>query len=105
MTDSGRDTRFATASPGVRNLLSLYAVLTGLPVDEVERTFDGEGYGTLKKALLGEVLRTLTPLQTRYREIMDDRAGLEAVLNRGAERAREQAAVTMQRVREATGLA
>ena len=105
VTDSGRDTRFATASPGVRNLLSLYAVLTGLPVDEVERTFEGEGYGTLKKALLGEVLRTLTPLQTRYREIMDDRVGLEAVLNRGAERAREQATVTMQRVRAATGLA
>ncbi len=104
VTDSGRDTRFATASPGVRNLLSLYAVLTGLPHDEVERTFDGEGYGTLKKAVLGEVLQTLTPLQTRYRDIMDDRAGLDKVLERGAERAREQAAVTMQRVREATGL-
>ena len=35
VTDSGRDTRFATASPGVRNLLSLHAVLTGLPMDEV----------------------------------------------------------------------
>lgn len=105
VTDSGRDTRFATASPGVRNLLSLYSVLSGLSNDDVERQFEGEGYGTLKKALLGAVLETLQPLQARYREIAGDRAGLEAILASGADRAREIASGTMQRVREATGLA
>lgn len=105
VTDSGRDTRFATASPGVRNLLALYSVLSGLSSDDVERQFEGEGYGTLKKALLGAVLETLQPLQTRYREIAGDRAGLEAILASGADRAREIASGTMQRVREATGLA
>ena len=104
VTDSGRDTRFATASPGVRNLLSLYAVLTGEKMTDIEAKFDGQGYGTLKKALLGEVLATLGPLQARYAEITGDRAGLEAILSRSADRARETAAVTMQRVREATGL-
>ncbi len=105
VTDSGRDTRFATASPGVRNLLSLYAVLTGEKMTDVEAEFGGQGYGALKKALLGEVLAALTPLQTRYAEIIGDRVGLEAVLSGSAERARETAAVTMQRVREVTGLA
>ena len=105
VTDSGRDTRFETASPGVRNLLSLYGVLTGEKMADIEKTFDGQGYGALKKALLGEVLATLSPLQARYREIMTDRAGLEAILSRSADRARDTAAMTMQRVREATGLA
>jgi len=104
VTDSGRDTRFETASPGVRNLLSLYGVLTGEKMTDIEAKFDGQGYGALKKALLGEVLATLSPLQACYREIMADRAGLEAILSRSADRARETAAVTMQRVREATGL-
>ncbi len=104
VTDSGREARFEHASPGVKNLLSLYGVLTGEPMDAVEATFAGQGYGALKKALLGEVLATLTPLQARYTEIMSDRAGLEAILARGADRARETASVTMQRVRAATGL-
>ncbi|CAA9585337.1 MAG: Tryptophanyl-tRNA synthetase [uncultured Truepera sp.] len=105
VTDSGRDTRFETASPGVQNLLSLYGVLTGEDMAHVDAKFDEQGYGALKKALLGEVLATLKPLQTRYAEIMGDRAGLEHILSRSADRARERAAVTMQRVRDATGLA
>ena len=104
VTDSGRDTRFATASPGVENLLSLYKVLTDLPMSEIEAQFDGRGYGTLKKALLGEILATLGPLQTRYAEIMADEAGLHRILDTSAKRAREIAAETMTRVRAATGL-
>ena len=104
VTDSGRDTRFETASPGVKNLLSLYKVLTNLPMPDIEAQFDGQGYGALKKALLGETLATLQPLQTRYAEIMADEAGLHHILESSAERAREIAAATMTRVRAATGL-
>ena len=104
VTDSGRDTRFQTASPGVKNLLSLYKVLTNLPLPEIEAQFDGQGYGALKKALLGEILATLRPLQTRYAEIREDEAGLRRILESSAERARVIAAATMTRVRTATGL-
>ncbi|ADI14575.1 tryptophan--tRNA ligase [Truepera radiovictrix] len=104
VTDSGRETRFAHASPGVRNLLSIYQALTREPMSAVEATFAGQGYGALKKALVEVVWETLRPLQARYHEIMADRAGLEAVLTRGAERAREIASATMQRVRDATGV-
>ncbi len=104
VTDSGRDTRFATASPGVKNLLSLYKVLTNETMPEIEEKFDGQGYGTLKKALLGEVLATLQPLQARYAEIRVDEAGLKRILEGGAEHAREIASETIARVRAATGL-
>jgi len=104
VTDSGRDTRFATASPGVKNLLSLYKVLTSETMSDVEEKFDGQGYGTLKKALLGEILATLHPLQARYAEIMADESGLERILETSAERARDIASATTARVRAATGL-
>jgi tryptophanyl-tRNA synthetase len=104
VTDSGRETRFEHASPGVRNLLSIYQALTREPMSAVEATFEGQGYGALKKALVGVVWETLRPLQERYEAIMADRAALEALLTRGAERAREIASATMQRVRDATGV-
>jgi len=104
VTDSARETRFEHASPGVKNLLTLYQVLTGEAMPQIEARFEGKGYGELKKALLGVILETLAPIQGRYREIMADPQGLEKVLERGADKAREIAAATMQRVREATGI-
>jgi tryptophanyl-tRNA synthetase len=104
VTDSERETRFEYASPGVRNLLTLYQVLTGEAQEIVEARFAGKGYGQLKKELVGVVLDTLRPIQARYREITQDPATLDATLARGAERAREIAAATMARVREAVGV-
>ncbi len=104
VTDSGRELRFEHASQGVRNLLAVYQVLTGKGMQEIEAEFDGAGYGHLKKALVEAVMATLEPIQTRYQEYMDDRAGLDALLASGAGRAREIAAGTMRRVRAAMGV-
>ncbi|MDQ3459689.1 MAG: tryptophan--tRNA ligase [Deinococcota bacterium] len=104
VTDSARETRFEQASPGVRNLLGLYRVLSGESREAVEARFAGQGYGQLKKEVLEAVLATLEPLQASYRELMKDPAYLEATLERGADRARAIASKTMARVRGATGL-
>lgn len=104
VTDSERETRFEHASPGVYNLLSLYETLTGESRAAIEQQFEGEGYGTLKKAVLAAVMDTVTPLRQRYDEIMADRASLETTLARGAEQARELAAPVLKRMKEATGL-
>lgn len=104
VTDSARETRFEHASPGVRNLLGLYTVLTGESQAASEAKFEGQGYGVLKKEVLGAVMATLEPLQARYRELMKNPDYLEATLERGADRAREIASRTMARVRAATGL-
>jgi len=104
VTDSGRELRFEHASPGVRNLLAIYQALTGRPMPEIEAELEGAGYGQLKKAVVGVVMDTLTPLQQRYREFMDDRAELDRLLADGAERAAAIAARTMERVRVAMGV-
>lgn len=104
VTDSGRETRFEHASPGVLNLLTLYHVLTGESKAVVEAKFEGRGYGTLKKEVVLAVNDTLSPLQQRYSEIMDDRAELERTLSRGAEEARAIASQTLFKMKAAMGV-
>lgn len=104
VTDSERETRFEHASPGVVNLLSIYQALTGDTTEAIEAKFEGQGYGFLKKELLAQVIETLNPIQTRYQELMENRAELESLIERGADRAREIAVPIMQRVRDATGV-
>ena len=104
VTDSGRETRFEHASPGVLNLLTLYQVLTGEAQEAIEAKFEGQGYGTLKKEVVGVVTEALQPLKTRYQAIMDDRDELERTLARGADAAREVAAVTLAKMKAAMGV-
>jgi tryptophanyl-tRNA synthetase len=104
VTDSERETRFENASPGVLNLLSIYQALTNESREAIEARFEGKGYGELKKGVLTAMIETLQPIQTRYKEIMNDRAGLESTIKRGAEQAREIAVKTMEKVRKAVGV-
>ncbi|MEX2543452.1 MAG: tryptophan--tRNA ligase [Trueperaceae bacterium] len=104
VTDSGKETRFEHASPGVRNLLVVYQSLRGGSLAELEAMFAGRGYGELKKAVLEAIMDTLLPIRQRYRAIMDEPERLEAVLERSAERARALARPTLARVKEAVGV-
>jgi len=104
VTDSGREVRYEHAGPGVRNLLQVLQSLLGDPIDVIEARFEGKGYGDLKKAVLEAILDTLRPIQERYREYAADPAELDAVLARGAERARGHAARTLARAQDALGV-
>lgn len=104
VTDSGRELRFEHASPGIRNLLSVYQALTGEGMDEIESKFDGAGYGQLKRSVADVIIETLAPIQARYNDYMSDPAELDRTLERGAERARGVASRTMERVRTAMGV-
>ena len=104
VTDSGREVRFEHASPGVRNLLSIHQALTGREMADIEAEFEGAGYGQLKKAVVESVTQTLVPIQQRYHELLADPAELDRVLEDGAQRAREVAAATLRRVKNAMGV-
>jgi tryptophanyl-tRNA synthetase len=104
VTDSCRETRFEQASPGVRNLLLLYQTLRAVERDQVEETFAGRGYGDLKKAVFEAIMDTLRPIRQRYEEIMAEPDELERVLREGADRARELARPTLERVKAAVGV-
>ena len=96
VTDTGREITFdETAKPGISNLLTIYAALAERKVSELEAEYAGRGYGDLKKDLAEVVAEFVTPLRERVRTYLDDPAELDAVLARGAERAREVAGATL----------
>ena len=104
VTDSGRETRFAQAAPGVQNLLLIYEVLSGQSRAAVEAHFAGQGYGALKREVADLVIATLTPLRERYEQVLADPGYLEQVLREGADRVRPIAAATLSRVKELIGI-
>ncbi|MDM7855682.1 tryptophan--tRNA ligase [Cellulomonas alba] len=105
VTDTEREIRFDTAAkPGVSNLLSIYSALSGRTITDLEGSYEGKGYGDLKKDLADVVVAFLEPFQARFHEFLDDPAQLDAVLADGAERAREIAAPVLARVYDRSGL-
>ena len=104
VTDSGSDIRFdPEGKPGVSNLLTIYAALTGRTVEDLEKQYDGRGYGDLKQDLAEVVVEFVTPFRSRTLELLEDRAELDGVLRRGAERASEVATRTLADVYDRVG--
>jgi tryptophanyl-tRNA synthetase len=104
VTDSGREVVRAEDKPGVTNLIDILAVARGVGPAEIEREFDGVGYGDFKGAVAEGVVELLAPVRERYAELRSDQAALEQVLAAGAEKARAIAAPTLADVRERMGV-
>jgi tryptophanyl-tRNA synthetase len=103
-TDSGREIVRAKDKPGVSNLIEILAIARGSSSEDVERDFEGRGYGDLKTAVGDEVAEWLAPVRERYEELRADEAALEEMLAEGAERARAIAAPVVADVRAAMGV-
>jgi tryptophanyl-tRNA synthetase len=104
ITDSGREiVADPDNKPGVTNLMTILSALTGQTMEQVEHDFIGRGYGDLKKSVASAVLDVAIPFQNRVRELLDDRAELDALLARGAAKAGEVAASTLATVYERVG--
>ncbi|WP_156754069.1 tryptophan--tRNA ligase [Actinokineospora pegani] len=104
VTDTGREVVYdAENKPGVSNLLGIYSALTGRTLEDLQDSFEGRGYGDLKKELGEVVADFVTPVRARVQEYLDDPAELDAILARGAERAREVARGTLARVYDKVG--
>jgi tryptophanyl-tRNA synthetase len=104
VTDSGKEIRHdREEKPGVSNLIEILSVASGDSFAQIEARYDGQGYGQLKGDVAEAVVELLTPLRERYAELRSDPAELERLLARGAERARETVAPTLQAMYERMG--
>lgn len=90
--------------PEARNLVTIYAALAGEGTDAVLGRFAGQGFGAFKPALADLAIATLGPIRDRMTRLLDDRAALTAVLEKGAAKAREAAAPTLLAAQRAMGL-
>ena len=106
VTDSEADIRFDPENkPGVSNLLSIIAALTGQSVEEAAAELQGQGYGKLKDRVSECVIETLAPLQSEHKRLMADKAYLQGVLAENAEIANRMALRTLRKVQRKVGFA
>ena len=90
--------------PGARNLVNLYAALSDAGVDAVLAEHGGKGWGEFKPALADLAVARLAPIGEEMRRLMDDPAEIDALLARGAERARAITAPILRRTYEIVGM-
>ncbi|MEV0395842.1 tryptophan--tRNA ligase [Polymorphospora rubra] len=104
VTDTGREIIFdAEHKPGIANLLTIYAALSGRTVDDLVAAYDGKGYGDLKKDLAEVVVEFVRPIQERTRAYLDDPAQLDKMLAIGADKAGAVASATLRTTYERVG--
>ncbi|WP_372506242.1 hypothetical protein [Actinomadura madurae] len=104
VTDTGTEIVYdEEKKAGVTNLLRIFSALEGTPIPDLERRYEGSGYGRFKKDLAQVVLDTFTPIRERTLKLLDDEEQLDRLLAQGARRASDVAAGTMETVRERVG--
>jgi tryptophanyl-tRNA synthetase len=106
VTDSDGVVRYDVENkPGISNLMGIYSVMTGRTVEEIEKEFDGQGYGNFKTAVAESVIANLKPVQDEYNRILADKAYLEATLKEGAQKAQYAAGKMLNKVYRKVGFA
>ena len=103
VTDSDSVVKYAPGKDGINNLMSIYSVFTGKSFDEIEREFDGKGYGDFKTAVGETCADGLESVRNEYARLVGDKAYLESLMKEGAEKAAYFAAKTLRKVYKKVG--
>ena len=103
VTDSDTRVCYSPEKPGVSNLMTIYRAFTGKSLDEIEREFDGRGYGDFKLAVGEACADGLAPVRAEFDRLIADKAYLEEVMKAGAQDAFVNARRTLSKVRRKLG--
>jgi len=103
VTDSENEIRYdKEKKPAISNLLTIYSLLSGRSIKDLEKKYHKKGYGDFKKDLAAVVEKFLIDFQKRYNQISD--RDVEKILKKGAQQARALAEEMMNKVKEAVGV-
>ncbi len=103
VTDSDTCVRYAEGKDGINNLMNIYGAFTGKTHGEIEKEFEGRGYGDFKTAVGETVADGLAPVREKFASLMKDKAYLESVMKSGAEKASYIASKTLSKVYKKVG--
>ena len=103
VTDSDACVRYAEGKDGINNLMDIYSAVTGKNYQEIEKEFDGKGYGDFKLAVGEAVVDALRPVQDRFYDLMNNRDMLETTWRSSAEQAEAIARRTLGKVMKKIG--
>jgi len=105
VTDSDMEIRFDVLNkPGVSNLLTIYASITGKSIEESEKEFCNKDYGYLKTEVAGVIVDELSPIQEEFKKLSDNKDYVQTILNTNSEKANRLASRTMAKVYKKLGL-
>ena len=90
--------------PEARNLVDIYAALSGQSVDQVLAEVGGKQFGEFKPMLAELAVDRLAPISTEMARLMGDVTEIDKILTRGAERARAITAPILKRTYEIVGM-
>lgn len=103
VTDSGSEIKYLDEKPGIKNLIDIYCATTGKSPADVEKEFDGKGYGDFKLAVGEVVAECLKPIQDRQKELLADKAYVDEIIKNNAEKANYFAMKTLRKVQKKVG--
>jgi tryptophanyl-tRNA synthetase len=105
VTDSGKEIKFDTEKkPAISNLITIYHLLSGEEIKEIERKYDGKNYSEFKGDLTEIVIGFLKPFREKQKEFSEDLVFVEDLLTESEEKAKEIAAKNLKEVKQKMGL-
>ncbi|EKE16543.1 MAG: hypothetical protein ACD_11C00004G0041 [uncultured bacterium] len=102
VTDSGSEIIYADEKPALKNLINIYVSFSGKTPKEIEKMYEGKGYGEFKSDLAEVVVDFLKPFQEKFNALSDEE--VLNVLREGGEKVREIAKKKMVEVKKKMGL-
>ncbi len=103
VTDSGSCVRYEEGKDGINNLIDIYGAVTGLSREQIERDFDGKGYGDFKTAVGEAVVEALRPIKAEYERLIADKAYLEGCYKKADEIALRISTRTLNKAKKKIG--
>lgn len=103
VTDSEGVVRYSPEQPGIKNLLDIYSALSGKPVDEIVKMYEGKGYGDFKTDTAEVIVGALEPMREKYLYLLNNKDYLEKIYSEGAQKAEAKARKTLRKVYRKVG--
>lgn len=103
VTDSGNEIKYSDDKPGIKNLMTLYNLATGLSFEEIEQKYEGKGYSDFKMDTADVVSEFVRPIREKFNQLIKDKDELKNILLNGAEKANKVANKTLRKVYKKVG--
>ena len=104
ITDSDNQIIYTPDKPGIMNLIDIYSAATGKDFKDIEKEFEGKGYGDFKLAVGETVADKLAPVKQRFEELSADKDYVDSIIKNNAEKASYYANKTLRKVQKKVGL-
>lgn len=102
-TDSDGKIFYGEGKDGINNLMSIYSSITGKTFEEIEKEFEGKGYGDFKKVVGKSVVQVLTPIRQKYNDLMENKDYLKTCYEQGRDKALKYSQTTLDKIYKKIG--